>query len=48
MLCYGNMIQHPSAPELADYRFKCLDELHSAEASAARVLCERVRDQPLG
>lgn len=45
---YGDMTQRELAVELADYLAKRLDGLRSDEASAARVLCELVKNQRLG
>ena len=45
---YGDMTQRELAVELADYLAQRLDEHRPDEASAARVLCELVRNQRLG
>lgn len=45
---YGDMTQRHLAVELADYLAQRLDEHRPDEASAARVLCELVRNQRLG
>lgn len=45
---YGDMTQRGLAVELADYLAKRLDTLRPKEASAARVLCELVKNQRLG
>ena len=45
---YGDMTQRDLAVELADYLAKRLEELRPEEASAARVLRERVKNQRLG
>jgi putative DNA methylase len=45
---YGDMTQRELAIELADYLAKRLAELRPEEASAARILCELVRNQRLG
>ncbi len=45
---YGDMTQRELAVELADYLAKRLDGLRPDEASAARVLCELVKNQRLG
>jgi hypothetical protein len=42
------MTQRELAVELADYLAQRLDEHRPDEASAARVLCELVRNQRLG
>jgi putative DNA methylase len=45
---YGDMTQRELAVELADYLAKRLDGLRPDETSAARVLCELVKNQRLG
>ena len=45
---YGDMTQRELVVELADYLAKRLDGLRHDEASAARVLCELVKNQRLG
>jgi len=45
---YGNVTQRELAVELADYLAKRLEQLHSEEATAARVLRELVKNQRLG
>jgi putative DNA methylase len=45
---YGDMTQRDLAIDLADYLAKRLETLRSEEASAARVLCELVKNQRLG
>ena len=45
---YGDMTQRELAVELANYLAQRLDEHRPDEASAARVLCELVRNQRLG
>lgn len=45
---YGDMTQRELAVELADYLARRLDGLRPEESSAARVLCELVRNQRLG
>ncbi len=45
---YADMTQRQLAIELADYLARQLDGLRPDEASAARVLCERVKNQRLG
>ena len=45
---YGDMTQRGLAVELADYLAKRLEAMRPQEASAARVLCELVRNQRLG
>jgi putative DNA methylase len=45
---YGDITQREMAVELADYLAKRRDELHPKEASAARVLCELIKNQRLG
>lgn len=45
---YADMTQRELVIELADYLAKRLDHIRSDEASAARVLCELVKNQRLG
>jgi len=45
---FGDMTQRELAIELSDYLAKRLDTLRPEEASAARVLCELVKNQRLG
>ncbi|OGA48885.1 MAG: DNA methylase [Betaproteobacteria bacterium RIFCSPLOWO2_12_FULL_62_58] len=45
---YGDMTQRELAIELSDYLAKRLNTLRPEEASAARVLCELVKNQRLG
>ncbi len=45
---YGDMTQRELVIELADYLAKKLESLRPDEASAARVLCELVKNQRLG
>ena len=45
---YGDMTQRELVIELADYVAKRLDQIRAEEASAARVLCELVKNQRLG
>jgi putative DNA methylase len=45
---YGDMTQRQLAIELADYLVRRLETLRPDEASAARVLCELVKNQRLG
>jgi len=45
---YGDSTQRALVVDLADYLAKRLDTLRSEEASAARVLCELVKNQRLG
>jgi putative DNA methylase len=45
---YGDMTQRELAIELADYLAKRLARLRPEEASAARVLCELIKNQRLG
>ena len=45
---YGDMTQRELVVELADYLAKRLDSLRPDESSAARVLCELVKNQRLG
>ena len=45
---YGDMTQRDLAVELADYLAKHLEDLRPEESSAARILCELVKNQRLG
>lgn len=45
---YGDMTQREAVVELADHLAKRLDPLRPEESSAARVLCELVKNQRLG
>jgi putative DNA methylase len=45
---YSDMTQRELVAELAEYLAKRLDGLRPDEASAARVLCELVKNQRLG
>lgn len=45
---YGDMTQRDLAIDLANYLAQRLDDLRPAEASAARILCELIRNQRLG